>query len=127
MNIFVWVIQGMLALLLLPGGYTKAFKFDSLATVPAMGALPQSGWLAVGLFEIACGFLLIIPLAVGIRPQWSAHTAAIVAVESLVLSGLYARHSTALEATNPLMWTLIMLALALIAAYGRYVLVPAVA
>ena len=47
MKVFLWVVQVALALLSVAGGATKVFKFDSLASNPAMGALSRSAWGAL--------------------------------------------------------------------------------
>ena len=43
MNILLWILQAVLALLSLAGGAYKLFMFDELAKMPAMGALSRGG------------------------------------------------------------------------------------
>jgi hypothetical protein len=50
MNILLWVLQGLAALLYGASGVMKIFMFDSISQeVPSFGALPREGWLALGL------------------------------------------------------------------------------
>ncbi len=126
MNIVLWVIQAFLALLFFAGGATKAFKFDQLATMPAMRALPRSGWFLVGIGEMIGALLLLVPAATGWMPELTPLAAAVLALESLALAALYARHSLKLNAENPLVWSAAMALLAAFVAYGRYVLIPLV-
>jgi hypothetical protein len=122
MNILLWVLQAVLALLCVAGGYFKAFQFAAVAA--QFPALPHAGWRALGVLEMACGILLIVPAAMKWMPVLTPLAAAVLVVETLALSVLYARYSTALTAENPLVFSVVMLILAGFVAYGRYALVP---
>ena len=124
MNVLLWVLQVALALLSLGGGAYKVFMFDELAKVPAMGALARGGWGALGVFEMLCAVLLIVPAAANWMPVLTPLAAAALALESLALAGLYARYSLELTATNPLVWVVVMGLMAAFVAYGRYALRP---
>ena len=124
MNVLLWVLQVALALLCLAGGAYKVFKFDQVANEPWYGALPRGGWAALGVFEMVCGVLLIVPAAVRWMPVLTPLAAAALALESLALAGLYGRYSLQLTATNPLVWAVVMALLAAFVAYGRYALRP---
>src|SRR5262245_25606489 len=91
MNGFLWVIQAALALLCVSGGIYKASKFDILAM--QMPALSGAGWRGVGILEIVCGVLLIMPAAANWMPFITPLAAAMLALETMALSGLYARKS----------------------------------
>jgi len=122
MNVFMWVLQVALALLYLAGGSYKAFKFDELAN--QMRALSRGGWRALGVLEMLCAVLLIVPAAAKWMPVLTPLAAAALALETLALAGLYARYSLKLSATNPLVWSVVMGLLAAFVAYGRYALAP---
>lgn len=124
MNVLLWVLQVALALLSLGGGAYKVFMFDELAKVPAMGALARGGWGALGVFEMLCAVLLVVPAAAKWMPVLTPLAAAALALESLALAGLYARYSLKLTATNPLVWVVVMGLLAAFVSYGRYALRP---
>jgi DoxX-like family len=117
MNILLWLIQAVLALLCISGGAYKALKFDELAK--QMRLLPRAGWRALGVLEIACGILLIVPGVVKWMPMLTPLAAAVLAVEALALSVLYGRYSLKLTASNPLIWSLVMALMAAFIAYGR--------
>jgi hypothetical protein len=39
------------------------FSFDTVANQPFFGALPRGGWGALGVFEMLCAVLLVVPAA----------------------------------------------------------------
>ncbi len=122
MNVLLWVLQVALALLYLAGGAYKAFMFDELAS--QMRALPRGGWRALGVLEMLCAVLLIVPAAAKWMPVLTPLAAAALALETLALAALYARYSLKLTAANPLVWSVVMGLLAAFVAYGRYALRP---
>jgi hypothetical protein len=124
MNILLWVLQIALAFFCLAGGSYKNFQFQELAKMPATAALPRAGWSAIGVFEILCGVLLVVPAAANWIPILTPLAAAALAMESVVLGGLFARYSLKLTAANPLVWVVGMGLVATFVAYGRYALSP---
>jgi hypothetical protein len=126
MNFLLWVIQIVLALLSLAGGAYKVLQFDELAKVPSTGALSRGGWAALGVFEMLCAVLLVVPAAVKWMPVLTPLAAAALALESVALAVLYARYSLALTVTNPLVYVVVMGLMAALVAYGRYALSPPV-
>jgi hypothetical protein len=119
-NLLLWVLQGILALFSLAGGGYKLFAYQELAKTPAAAALSRAAWGAIGLFEMACAVLLILPLALRWNPMLTPLAAVLLLVESLALAAVYARYSLAFEAANPLVWVMLMAVLAVVVAYGRY-------
>jgi hypothetical protein len=124
MNVLLWVCQAVLAVFAFSGGAYKLFNFEELAQVPATAALPQVAWSALGVFEIVCAVLLIVPAATRWMPILTPIAATALVVESLVLAVLNAQYSLSLTATNPLVWVVAMGLMAAFVAYGRYVLRP---
>ncbi len=122
MNVLLWVLQVVLALLYLAGGYYKTFMFDELAN--QMSALSRGVWGALGVIEMLGAVLLVVPAATKWMPVLTPVAAAALALETLALAGLYARYSLALAVTNPLVWAVVMGLLAAFVAYGRYALRP---
>ncbi len=122
MNILLWVVQAILGLLYLAGGYYKAFQFELLAS--QFTAIPRGGWRALGVLEMLGAVLLIVPAAT----QWTAAltpmAAVVLALETLALSGVYARRSLKLSPENPLVFSVVMVLLVALVAYGRYALEP---
>ena len=122
MNVLLWILQVALALLYLAGGSYKVFKFDELAS--HLRALSRGGWRALGVLEMVCAVLLVVPAAAKWMPVLTPLAAAALALETLALAGLYARYSLKLAATNPMFWAVWMGLLAAFVAYGRYALRP---
>ena len=120
MNVLLWVLQLALALLSFAGGAYKLFMFDELANMPATGALTRGVWSTLGVLEMSCAVLLIVPAAARRMRALTPLAAAILVVESLALAALYARYSFDLAATNPLVWVVAMAMMAAFVAYGRY-------
>jgi hypothetical protein len=108
MNVLLWVLQVALALLYLAGGAYKTFMFDELANEMWYSVLPRGGWAALGVFEMVCGVLLVVPAAAKWMPVLTPLAAATLALETLALAGLYARYSLTVTVTNPLVWAATM-------------------
>jgi VIT1/CCC1 family predicted Fe2+/Mn2+ transporter len=122
MNILLWVLQAVLALLYLSGGAYKVFSFDELAS--QMTVLSRGGWRALGVLEILGAVLLIVPAVTKWMPILTPLAAAVLALETLAIGALYARYSLELAVTNPMVWAVVMGLLAAFVAYGRYALRP---
>lgn len=122
MNILLWVLQAILGLFYLAGGYYKAFQFDGLAD--QFSAISRGGWRALGVVEMLGALLLIVPAATKWTPVLTPVAAAVLALETLALVGVYARHSLKLTAQNPLVWSIVMALLVAFVAYGRFALRP---
>jgi hypothetical protein len=119
MNVLLWILQIVLALLCFSGGAFKLLWFDQVAQAPWFSALPRWAWSAIGAFEVACGVLLVVPQAVGWG--WLTHAvAAATLLECLGLSALYGRYSLKLVGSNPLVFSGAMAVLGAVVAVGRY-------
>ena len=124
MNVLLWILQVALALFYLAGGQFKVFHFDELVKVPPAGALSRSQWGALGVFEMVCAVLLVVPAVVKWMPVLTPLAAAALALESLALAVWFARTSLALRATNPMLYAAAGGLMAAFVAYGRYALSP---
>lgn len=122
MNILLWALQAVLGLLYVAGGYYKAFNFEKLAD--QFTAIPHGGWRVLGVIEMLGAVLLIVPAATKWKPRLTPIAAGVLALETLVISAVYAGHSTTLTAENPLVWSVVMLLLVTFVAYGRRRVVP---
>ena len=80
MNVLLWILQAVLALLSFAGGAYKVFMFDQIATVPAMSALTRSGSAAVGMLEMLCAVLLVVPAIAKWMPALTPLAAAVLAL-----------------------------------------------
>jgi uncharacterized membrane protein YphA (DoxX/SURF4 family) len=117
MNILLWVLQVVLALLYLAGGGFKTFNPDDPAK--QIAAIPPAAWRALGVFELVGAVLLIVPAAAKWMPALTPIAAAALALETLVLAAVYARYSLKLVAANPLVYAVPMCLIAVLVAYGR--------
>ena len=123
MNILLWVLQGLAALLYAASGVMKVFMFDKIsADVRSFNALPRRVWTALGILELVCAPGLIIPAALHWQPALTIVAAAVLAVESLVFIGVHAR----CREIPPLILSAVLGLLMAFVAYGRMVLVPIV-
>ena len=121
MNILLWVLQILAALLYAASGIMKLFMFDKVSKdVPSFGALPRNAWTLLGLLELICMVGLIIPSALPWHPKLTVVASAILSIESLVFIGVHVKYR---EATPIIMSAVLGLLMAFIA-YGRLVLQP---
>ena len=121
MNILLWALQGLAALMYGASGVMKIFMFDKISQeVPSFGALPREAWMTLGIVELICVAGLIVPGATHWRTTLTVVAAAILAVESLVFIGVHAKYG---EMGSIVMSAVLGLLMAFIA-YGRMVLNP---
>ena len=121
MNILLWVLQGLAALLYAASGVMKVFMFDKITQdVPSFGALPRQAWMAMGILELACTVGLIVPAALHWRPQLTVVSATLLALESLVFIWVHVKY----HETAPLIMSAVLGLLMAFIAYGRMVLRP---
>lgn len=121
MNILLWVLQVALAWFCIAGGFFQIFKFAELQKgVASMRALPRGLWAFLGVVSCVAGVGLILPAAINVLPIVTPIAAAIIAVESIVISAIYIHYGD----RPPLTYSVIMAILATFIAYGRFVLAP---
>jgi len=61
MNILLWVLQVLAALLYGASGVMKVFLFDKVSEgVPSFGAMSREAWKALGILELVCTVGLIV-------------------------------------------------------------------
>jgi uncharacterized membrane protein YphA (DoxX/SURF4 family) len=123
MNILLWVLQLLAALLFGASGVMKVFMFDKVSEgVPSFGALPRGVWTGLGILELVCTVGLIVPAAFHWQPALTVLAATVLALESLVFIGVHVKYR---EMTPIIMSGVLGLLMAFIA-YGRMVLKPIV-
>ena len=123
MNIVLWVLQVLAALLYGSSGVMKVFLFEEISQdVPSFGAMPREAWMALGILELVCTIGLIVPAAFHWRPRLTILAATLLAVESLVFVWVHVMYH---EMTPLIMSAVLGLLMAFIA-YGRMVLKPIV-
>jgi hypothetical protein len=121
MNILLWVLQVLAALLYGASGVMKVFMFDKVSgQVPSFGALPREAWMAMGILELVCTIGLIVPAALRWHPSLTVLAATVLAIESLVFIGVHVKYR---EVTSVVMSGALGLMMLFIA-YGRMVMKP---
>ena len=121
MNILLWILQVLAALLYAASGIMKVFLFDTIREqVPSFAALPRKAWMALGTMELVCTVGLIVPAALHWHSSLTALAAAVLACESLVFVWVHARY----REIPPIVMSGVLGLLMAFLAYGRTVLEP---
>lgn len=121
MNILLWVLQVLTALLYGASGVMKVFLFDKISEgVPSFGALPREAWMTLGIIELVCTAGLIVPSVFHWKPALTVVAAAVLAMESLVFVWVHVQYNE----TPTLIMSVVLGLLMGFIAYGRMVLRP---
>ena len=121
MNILLWILQILAALLYGASGIMKVFMFDKVSKdVPSFGALPRNAWMTLGILELVCMVGVIVPAAFRWHPKLTVLAATILAIESFVFIGVHVKYR---EIPPIIMSAVPGLVMAFIA-YGRFALKP---
>ena len=121
MNMLLWVLQVLAALLYGASGVMKVFMFDKVSEdVRSFDALPREVWMALGILELVCTVGLIVPAAFHWQPTLTVVAATVLAIESLVFIGVHVKYH---EMPSIILSGVLGLLMAFIA-YGRMVLKP---
>ena len=122
MNILLWVLQVLAALVYAASGSMKVFMFDKISKQdPSFGALPREAWMALGILELICVVGLIVPGALHWRPTLTVVAAAALAIESLLFIWV---HVVKYREITPIILSGVLGLLMAFIAYGRMVLKP---
>jgi uncharacterized membrane protein YphA (DoxX/SURF4 family) len=121
MNILLWVLQVLAALVYGASGIMKVFMFDKVsADVRSFDALPREAWMALGILELVCVVGLIVPSALHWKPSLTVVAAAVLALESLVFIWVHVQT----REIPPILMSAVLGLLMAFLAYGRMVLKP---
>ena len=121
MNILLWVLQVLGALVYGASGVMKVFMFDKIsADVQSFGALPRQVWTILGVVELICTVGLIVPAAFHWKPSLTGVAATVLAIESLLFIWVHVQYR---EVQSIIMSAVLGLLMAFIA-YGRLSLKP---
>ena len=121
MNILLWALQVLAALLYAASGTMKVFMFEKIsADVPSFGAMPRKSWMVLGILELVCVVGLIVPAAFHWQPALTAAAAAVLSIESLVFIGVHVKY----REIAPIIMSGVLGLLMAFLAYGRMVLNP---
>jgi uncharacterized membrane protein YphA (DoxX/SURF4 family) len=121
MNVLLWVLQVLAALLYGSSGVMKVFLFDKVSEgVPSFGAMPREAWKALGILELVCTVGLIVPGALKWHPALTVVAAAVLAIESLVFVWVHAKY----REITPIVMSGVLGVLMAFLVYGRMFLWP---
>ena len=121
MNILLWVLQGLAALVYGASSVMKLFMFDKISKdVPSFGALPRNAWTVLGVIELVCVVGLIVPGVTHWQPSLTVVAASILAAESLVFIGVHVKY----KETGTIVMSIVLGLIMAFVAYGRMVLTP---
>ena len=128
MNIALWILQGLLAIMFLMAGMMKATKSkdglkeaagENMAWVDSVSA---SNVRLIGILEVLIALGLILPHLTGIL-SWLTPLAAVGFVCTMI--GAAALHVQRGDGAQAIVTNIVFLLLAAFVAYGRFVLIPA--
>src|SRR5436190_23281411 len=121
MNIALWITQVLLAAAFIFAGVTKAFRYEyAHATLPWVKDVSRGLVTFIGVSELLGGLGLLLPALTGILP-WLTPLAAVGLAVTMILAGIF--HATRGESSG-IITNVVMLALAVFVAYGRFMLLP---
>ncbi len=121
MNILLWVLQALAALVYAASGVMKVFMFDRISKdVRSFEALPREAWMGLGIVELICTVGLILPGVFRWHPGLTGTAATVLAIESLVFIWVHARQ----REIPPIILSGVLGLLVAFIAYGRMVLKP---
>ena len=121
MNVLLWVLQVLVALLYGASGVMKVFMFDKASEgVQSFGALPREAWKALGILELVCTVGLIVPAALHWQPTLTVIAAAVLTIESFVFVWVHVKY----REIAPIILSGVLGLVMVFIAYGRMVLRP---
>jgi len=119
MNILLWILQVLAALLFASSGVMKVFLFDKVSKdVSSFGALPRPLWTALGILELLGAVVLILPGVLHSHTDLIIVAAAVLCGESLLFIWVHMKYA---EKTPIIMSAVLGVVMAFIA-YGRFAL-----
>lgn len=120
MNILLWVLQIVLALHTLMGAVWK--YTNSEQTVPSLKAIPHGVWLGLGVVEIACAAVLLLPLFLKAMGSLAPFAALVIAAEMALFCVVHLMSGDSHH--GHLVYWLVVAAFSVFIAYGRFVMQP---
>lgn len=119
MNIFLWILQGLIAL---HTGIGAIWKFSKTPeqTMPSLKAIPNSVWMGMSVLELLIALSLILPVLNKSLAKYAPIAAIFIVVEMLIFSGLHL--SSANSDYGPIFYWMIVASICGFIAYGRFVL-----
>ena len=123
MNIFLWILQTLLALHTVMGAVWK-FSHTAEQTMPALKIIPQGAWFALACTELLCAVCLLLPAFYKPAHMSIPIGASGIAITMLIFCGI--EFSSANTNVGSIAYWLVVVIACLFIAYGRLWLRPLV-
>lgn len=120
MNVFLWVMQVVLASVFLAHGLLFLFPSEAVRKIKRQSALPEGFMRFLYVAEVLAAFGLILPASTGLFPWLTPLAAAGLAP---IMVGAAALHLSRSEISSTVV-TIMLLALAVLVACARWFVVP---
>lgn len=123
MNILLWILQILLAVHTVIGA---VWKFSNPAqTMPSLSAIPNGVWLGMSVVELLCALGLVLPIFYKPLASLVPLAAIVIAAEMLLFCALHIASGDG--SYGPMIYWLVVAAVCVFIAYGRFALKPLVA
>jgi len=120
MNIFLWVLQILLAAHTVIGAVWKLSNTEQ--AVPSLSAIPHGIWLGLSAVELLCAVGLVVPIFYKPLAFLVPLAAITIAAEMLLFCGVHLASGD--ESYGPMIYWLVVVAVCVFIAYGRFALKP---
>jgi uncharacterized membrane protein len=121
MNIGLWGAQAILAVMFLMAGVMKGFQYErAKASLPWVKDVSKGLVTFIGIAELLGGLGLLLPAIAGFLPWLTPLAAVGIAVVMLLAAAFHAKRSE----YQAIAFNLVLLALAVFVAYGRWFIHP---
>ena len=120
MNIFLWVLQILLALHTVAGAVWKFFNSEQ--AVPSLSAIPHGLWLTLGVVELLFALALVLPAFY--KPVAVLAPIAALCIAAVMLLYCVLHLASGDQNHGQMIYWLVVAAVCAFIAYGRFVLRP---
>lgn len=118
MNVFLWILQALLALHTATGAVWK-FSHSAEQTMPSLKAIPGGVWIAMGVVELLCSLGLVLPAFSKRLTGLASAAAGVIVAEMLLYSALHLTSGSA--EYGPVLYWLAVAAVGGFIGYFRWV------
>ncbi len=128
MNMILWILQGILALMMLMPGFMKLTNNNAQLIKKGNGRMDwaedvsSTNMKIIGILEVLAAFGLILPMSIGLYPFLTPWAAVGVILTMLGALSLHLKRGDGAQAISV---NIVILLIAAFVAYGRFVLIPA--
>ncbi|MEC0372226.1 DoxX family protein [Paenibacillus chibensis] len=117
MNIALWIVQGLLALMFIFAGSTKALQYEKAkASLPWVKDYSRGYVAVIGISELLGGLGLVLPQATGIWPILTPVAALALGVIMILAAAFHAKR----REYQGIGMNIVLLVLAVFVAIGRF-------